>query len=106
MRSDISPISSRNTVPPWACSKRPGLSRTAPVKLPRTWPKSSDSSSDSGTPAQLSVEHGACARWLRTWIRRAATSLPTPLSPVMSTLASERAAMRDLLVERLQRRRC
>ncbi len=32
------------------------------------------------------------ARALRSWIRRATTSLPTPVSPVMSTLAPERAA--------------
>ena len=53
MRSVISPISSRNTVPRCAVSSLPGLSRYAPVKLPFTWPNSSDSSSVSGRPAQL-----------------------------------------------------
>src|SRR5204863_6350926 len=36
-------ISSRNSVPPWASSKRPGLRWYAPVKAPFSWPKSSDS---------------------------------------------------------------
>ncbi len=30
----ISPISSRNSVPPWASSNRPGLAPTAPVNAP------------------------------------------------------------------------
>ncbi len=75
-----------------AISSRPGLSRYAPVKLPRTWPKSSDSRSESGSPAQLSVTSGADARALWRWMSRETTSLPTPVSPVISTLASDRAA--------------
>ena len=39
----------------------PGLSRCASVKLPRTWPNSSDARSVSGTPAQLIVTSGARA---------------------------------------------
>ena len=35
-------------MPPLACSKRPGLSATAPVNAPRTWPNNSDSISSSG----------------------------------------------------------
>ena len=50
---DISPISSRKIVPPRASSNRPFLSATAPVKDPRRWPKSSDSSSPSGSAPQL-----------------------------------------------------
>src|ERR671938_585264 len=61
MRVLISPTSSRNTVPFGAISRSPGLSRYAPVKLPRTWPKSSDSRSESGRPAQLTVTRGAAA---------------------------------------------
>ena len=72
------------------------LSRYAPVKLPRTWPNSSDSSSVSGMPAQLIATSGACARALSWWIRRLATSLPTPLSPVISTLALQPARVLDL----------
>ena len=59
MRRLISPISSMKIVPPCACSSQPRLSRCASVKLPRTCPKSSDSSSESGTPAQLIVTSGA-----------------------------------------------
>src|SRR5438552_3225412 len=41
----MSATSSRKKVPPSATLKRPGLSRVAPVKLPFTWPNSSDSRS-------------------------------------------------------------
>jgi len=41
-------------------------------------------------PAQLIVTIGKCARRLERWIDRAAISLPTPLSPVIKTLASHR----------------
>src|SRR5947209_2089105 len=92
MRRLISPISSRKIVPPLATSSSPRRSRYAPVKLPLTWPKSADSSSESGMPAQLIVTSGVWARRLRWCTRRAITSFPTPLSPVMRTFASERAA--------------
>ena len=80
-------------MPRWASCSLPGLSRYAPVKLPFTWPKSSDSSSVSVSPAQLTAMNGRPARAERTWISRAIRSLPTPLSPVMSTFVS-RAATR------------
>ena len=35
-----SPISSRNSTPPWAWRSSPGRSPTAPVKAPFTWPNS------------------------------------------------------------------
>ena len=41
MLAPISPISSRNSVPPLACSKRPIRRSTAPVKAPRSCPNSS-----------------------------------------------------------------
>ena len=50
---EVSPPSSRKRVPPWASSKSPVRSRSAPVKAPRAWPKSSLSSSVSGKAAQL-----------------------------------------------------
>ena len=53
MAGEMSPISSRKIVPPSASSKRPFLSRIAPVKAPFTWPNSSLSSSDSGSAPQL-----------------------------------------------------
>jgi hypothetical protein len=41
--SGTSSMSSRKIVPPLAVSTRPALSRIAPVKAPRAWPKSSAS---------------------------------------------------------------
>ena len=53
-----SPISSRKSVPPSACSKRPLRCAIAPVNAPRSWPKSSLSSSVSGSAAQLMATNG------------------------------------------------
>ena len=92
MRGLVSPISSMKTVPRCACSKAPRRSRYAPVKLPRTWPNSSVSSSVSESAAQLTVTSGERFRMLDAWISRATISFPAPLSPVMSTFASHRAA--------------
>src|SRR3546814_8002980 len=50
----MSPTSSRNRVPPLACSILPSVVLTAPVKAPFSWPNSSDSSRFSGIAAQLS----------------------------------------------------
>ena len=50
---DMSISSSRKSVPPLAVSSSPGLSRTAPVNAPLQWPNISDSSSASGSAAQL-----------------------------------------------------
>ena len=57
----ISPISSRKRVPPSASSKRPWRRSTAPVKAPRSWPKSSDSRRVSGSAAQLTATKGLAA---------------------------------------------
>ena len=91
MPGDISPASSRNSVPRWAVSKRPTRAAAAPVNAPRSWPNSSLSSSVSGNAAQFTAMNGSSARWLRRWIARAASSLPTPVSPVISTVAFVRA---------------
>ena len=56
---------------------------TAPVKAPRTWPKSSASSSASGMALQLSATNWCARRVLLWWIARATTSLPVPVSPVI-----------------------
>ena len=84
----ISPTSSRNSTPPAACSMRPGLVATAPVNAPRSWPKSSDSSSWSGSAAQLMAMNGPWLRREAWWRKRATTSLPVPDSPVSSTVVS------------------
>ena len=60
MRRLISPTSSRKSVPRCASCSLPGLSRYAPVKLPLTWPKSSDSRSVSVNPAQFTATKGPC----------------------------------------------
>ncbi len=58
----MSPTSSRKSVPLSASSKRPFLSRSAPVNAPRTWPNSSLSSSVSVSAAQFSERNGLRAR--------------------------------------------
>ena len=60
----ISPISSRNTVPPSADSIRPRFCRSAPVNAPRSWPNSSLSSSVSGSAEQVMFMNGFDARLL------------------------------------------
>ena len=85
--SGASPISSRNSVPPFATSNFPGRSAMAPVKAPRSCPNSSLSSSSIGTAARLTGTRSASARGLRRWIARATSSFPVPVSPVMSTEA-------------------
>ena len=80
-----SATSSRNSVPPLASSNRPCRSAVAPVKAPFTWPKSSASTSSSTSAAQLTAQKRRSRRALREWIARAASSLPDPLSPSMTT---------------------
>ena len=60
-----SPISSRNSVPLSASSKRPSLRLMAPVKAPFSWPNSSDSSSVSASAPQLTLTNGPSARFER-----------------------------------------
>jgi len=69
------------------------------VKLPLTWPNSSNSRSVSVRPAQFTATNGAWRRidWL--WMNRATTSLPTPLSPVIRTLPGLCAARRRKLAQ-------
>ena len=90
--SGRSPISSRNSVPRWASSNLPGLRAEAPVKAPFSWPNSSVSSSVSGIAAQLIATNGPSARGLSACSARANSSLPVPLSPSSSTVASVVAA--------------
>ena len=87
--SGMSPTSSRKSVPPSACTIRPCLSVTAPVKAPRTCPKSSDSIKPSERAAQLTATKFFFARGLFVWIARATSSLPVPLSPRIRIVAFE-----------------
>ncbi len=86
--SGISVISSRKSVPPLARSKKPWCWRSAPVKLPFSWPKISLSISCGEIAPQLTARKGALRRRLRSCSVRATTSLPVPLSPVMSTVTA------------------
>ncbi len=67
---------------------------SAPVNAPFSWPNSSDSSSVSGSEPQLSRTNGPLARGLCRWICSATTSLPTPVSPRMSTVVGAAATLR------------
>ena len=87
----MSAISSRNSVPVCAVSNLPLRLATASVNEPFSWPNSSLSISVSGMAAQLTATKGPFDLADSSWIRLAASSLPVPFSPVMSTRASERA---------------
>jgi hypothetical protein len=88
----MSPISSRKMLPPEAASKRPLRWRSAPVKAPFSWPKSSLSKSDSFKAAQFTFIKGPSRRGERRWMALAASSLPVPLSPRITTGAWEAEA--------------
>ena len=88
----MSPISSRKRVPPSACSKRPRRIAWAPVKAPRSWPKSSLSSRSLGIAAVLIAMNAFGARGLWRCSARATNSLPVPDSPLISTVAWECAS--------------
>ncbi len=87
-----SPTSSRNSVPPCACSKTPARSRSAPVNAPRTNPNSSDSTSVGATELQSNTTKGPCLHRLASWMPRASSSLPVPDSPTSKTVSWVAAA--------------
>ena len=58
------------------------------MNAPRTWPKSSLSSSSAGSAAAFTATNGPFRRGEWAWMMRAITSLPVPLSPVTSTVDS------------------
>ena len=82
----MSPISSKNSVPPSACSKRPRRAFCAPVNAPRSCPNNSDSSRSFGIAAVLMATNGPPMRGLCRCSARATSSLPVPDSPVMRTV--------------------
>ena len=73
---------------------RPIRRRSAPVKAPASWPKSSLSSTVSGSAPQLSATKFRALRRLQRCSRRATTSLPVPVSPRTSTSTSASATWR------------
>ena len=84
----MSPISSKKMVPPFACSNLPIRCFMAEVKEPFSWPNNSLSINSPGIAAQFTSTIGPVLRLLFSCIHLATSSLPTPLSPVISTLAS------------------
>ena len=75
-------------MPPLASWKWPRRGSVAPVNAPRRYPKSSDSNSSSGIAAQLTATNGLSRRGPEKWRVRASSSLPTPVSPWISTVVS------------------
>ena len=84
----MSPTSSRNRLPPSACSNLPVIRLSAPTKAPFSWPNSSDSTRSRGIAAILIGTKGPARRDPRSCSARATSSLPVPLSPVISTVRS------------------
>ena len=78
-------ISSRNSVPPLACSSLPMRRLPAPVKAPASLPNISLSKSVSGSPPQLMATKWPLLRGLASCRQRATSSLPVPVSPWIST---------------------
>ena len=104
--SSMSPISSRNSVPPSASSKRPGLAVLASVKAPRAWPNSSSSTRWARDRGAVDLDERAVApRGCRRWRASATSSLPVPLSPRISTRAVGGRDAFDRLAQALDRRR-
>ena len=89
-RGDRSATSSRNRVPPSVFSMAPFRSRSAPVKAPLVWPKSSVSSKVSAYSEQLMGRKGPFRpEW--SWSSRAVSSLPEPVGPRIRTGSSDGA---------------
>ena len=93
----MSPISSRKIVPPFASRNRPRRARPAPVNAPFSCPNSSASSRLGASALQSNATNGPSARGPMRWIVRASSSLPVPLSPTISTVASLRRDALDHL---------
>ena len=87
-----------NSVPLSASSNlplRPSL--LAPVEAPLSYPKNSDSASDSGNAAAFIFMKRFFRRLLRLWIACATSSLPVPVSPVISTVDDDLAVVNIFL---------
>ena len=91
-RGERSLTSSSSKVPRSASSNRPVRSATAPVNAPRAWPNSSASRRSSPRAAQFTAQNRCPRRGPVSWIRRATSSFPVPLSPSIRTAKGARAA--------------
>ena len=87
-----SPTSSRKRVPLPAASTCPTRPRSAPVKAPFACPKSSLSTSEAATTAQLKVTRGRSRRGESAWMCLARKPFPVPVSPRRRIVASVAAA--------------
>ena len=86
------PISSKKIVPLSASSNSPFFGYTAPVNAPFTWPNRFDSSRSGGRLPELTVMKARSAR-VEFWCSaRATSSLPVPLSPLISIVVRLGAA--------------
>ncbi len=85
-----------------AFAKRPSRRANAPVNAPRSWPNSSASRMLSGMAAQLTATKGPDLRAECSWMKRASSSLPVPLSPRTRTVAEDGAAC--VAISRTRRR--
>src|SRR5678815_5102621 len=90
--SGSSAISSRKRVPPLARRTRPSRSSLAPENAPRRWPNSSLSMRLRGSAPQL-IGTNAPRRPEASWIARAISSLPVPVSPRIRTATLARAIL-------------
>jgi hypothetical protein len=82
-------ISSKNNVPCAALSRRPGLGRLASVKVPASKPNNSTSNRVSGIAAQLTSTNAPWARGPLSWITRATSPLPVPVSPCSNSVGTK-----------------
>ena len=80
-------------MPPSANSNRPRRCCNAPVKEPFSCPNNSEAIKSRGMAAQLTLTNAREERRDRLWIARAISSLPVPVSPVISTVASVGATL-------------
>ena len=83
-------------MPPSASSNSPFFVFFASVNAPRSWPNNSLSMSASGIAEQLMPMNGWLARALPKWIARAASSLPVPFSPSISTVVASLSPTRAI----------
>ena len=91
-----SPTSSRNSVPLLAMPKYPSLSPMAPVNEPFSCPKSSESIVPLGIAPQFMAKYFSRFLGELSCITRGIISLPTPLSPIISTERSVGATCRAM----------
>ena len=90
VEAEISPISSRNSVPPSADSKRPDPSLGRAGERAALVAEELALEQISGSAAQLTATNGARARGLAWWIACAISSLPVPVSPSIRIVGARR----------------